>query len=126
MPTTLNLTPKQIQRYRDSATQHFKRENAEIESRRQQAWQSAQYATRILKEKFKATRVVAFGSLVHPAGFTRWSDVDIAAWGIDPEDTIQAIGVIAELDTAVTVNLVDVNTARPSILAVIKQDGIEL
>ena len=60
------------------------------------------------------------------AGFTRWSDVDIAAWGIAPEDTFQAIGTVMEMETEVPVNLVDVNTARPSLLAVIERDGIEL
>jgi hypothetical protein len=64
--------------------------------------------------------------LVQKAGFTRWSDVDVAAWGIAPEDTFQAIGIISELDTSVPVNLVDVNTARTSLIEVIERDGIEL
>jgi predicted nucleotidyltransferase len=70
--------------------------------------------------------VVVFGSLVRKAGFTRWSDVDIAAWGIAPEDTFSAIGVISELDSDVAINLVDVNTARTSLIEVVERDGIEL
>jgi predicted nucleotidyltransferase len=126
MPTTLNLTPEQIERYRESAKKRLEAESEEIESRREQAWQAAKRASQVLKNQFGATRVVAFGSLVHKAGFTRWSDVDVAAWGIAPEDTFQAIGIISELDTSVPVNLVNVNTARPSLLEAIIRDGIDL
>jgi predicted nucleotidyltransferase len=126
MPTTLNLTPEKIARYRESAHKRFQRENADIELRREQAWQEAKRASRILKKQFGATRVVVFGSLVRKAGFTRWSDIDIAAWGIAPEDTFSAIGVISELDSDVAINLVDVNTARTSLIEVIERDGFEL
>lgn len=126
MPTTLDLTPEKIARYRKSAHKRFESEQADIERRREQAWQAAKQASQILKEAFNASRVVVFGSLVQKAGFTRWSDVDIAAWGIASEDTFHAIGVISELSTVVPVNLVDVNTARTSLLEVIIRDGIEL
>jgi predicted nucleotidyltransferase len=126
MPTTLNLTPEKIARYRESANKRFQRENADNELRRERAWQEAKRASLILKKQFGATRVVVFGSLVRKAGFTRWSDVDIAAWGIAPEDTFSAIGVISELDSDVAINLVDVNTARTSLIEVVERDGIEL
>jgi predicted nucleotidyltransferase len=126
MPTTLNLTPEKIARYRESANKRFQRDNADNELRREQAWQEAKRASLILKKQFGATRVVVFGSLVRKAGFTRWSDVDIAAWGIAPEDTFSAIGVISELDSDVAINLVDVNTARTSLIEVVERDGIEL
>jgi len=80
----------------------------------------------LLKEQFQVSRVVVFGSLARGSGFTRWSDVDIAAWDIPPEDTFRAIGAVMDLDTDVPVNLVDVNTARPSLLTTIERDGIEL
>ena len=83
-------------------------------------------AARVLKQEFGVARVVLFGSLARNSGFTRWSDVDIAAWGIDPKDTFRAIGVIMDLDAEVPVNLVDVKTASPSLLEAIEKDGIEL
>ena len=67
-----------------------------------------------------------FWLLVRETGFNRWSDVDIAAWGIAPEDTFRAIGAVMDLDTEVRVNLVDVNTACDSLLAEIERHGIEL
>jgi len=126
MPTPLKLTPEQVARYRASAENRRRREQTEIAHRRKLAWKSAKQAAQLLKTKFYATRVVAFGSLVREAGFTCWSDVDIAAWGIAPEDTFQAIGTVMEMETDVPENLVDVNTARPSLLTAIDRDGIEL
>ncbi|HEX9617621.1 MAG TPA: nucleotidyltransferase domain-containing protein [Anaerolineales bacterium] len=126
MPTTFDLTPEQISTYRRHAQQRRQQELPEIERRRERAWEAARMAARVLKEKFGVTRVVVFGSLVRDAGFTRWSDVDIAAWGLALEDTFRAIGVIMDLDTEVPVNLVDVNTASPPLLEAIEREGIAL
>ena len=126
MPTTFELTPEQISTYRRHAQQRRQQELPEIERRRERAWEAARMAARVLKEKFGVTRVVVFGSLVRDAGFTRWSDVDVAAWGLALEDTFRAIGVIMDLDTEVPVNLVDVNTASPPLLEAIEREGIAL
>ena len=79
----------------------------------------------MLKEKFGATRVVVFGSLVHEGCFTRWSDVDIATWGIRPENTFRAIGAVMDVDADIEINLVDVATCRPELLATIEREGVE-
>jgi predicted nucleotidyltransferase len=126
MPTILDLTPEQIAQYRNHAQQRRQQERPQIEKRRKKAWQAAHEAAALLKEDFNATRVVLFGSLARETGFTLWSDVDIAAWGLAPEDTFRAIGAIMDLDTSVPVNLVDVNTARPSLLETIEREGIAL
>ena len=126
MPTTFDLTPEQISTYRRHAQQRRQQELPEIERRRERAWEAARMAAQVLKEKFGVTRVVVFGSLVRDAGFTRWSDVDVAAWGLALEDTFRAIGVIMDLDTEVPVNLVDVNTASPPLLEAIEREGIAL
>ena len=38
-----------------------------------------------------------FGSLVHDAWFTPWSDIDLAAWGISPERFYGAVAAITGL-----------------------------
>jgi len=80
----------------------------------------------MLREQFHVTRLVVFGSLVHEGCFTRWSDVDIAAWGIPPEDTFRAVGVVMDTSDEFVINLVDMNIARPSLLGVIEQEGVEI
>lgn len=126
MPTQLELSPEKLAVYRATARRRRQQEKAEINRRREEAWRIARQAARLLREQFNVSRVVVFGSLTRESGFTRWSDVDIAAWGIAPEDTFRAIGAVMDLGTEIRVNLVDVNTARPSLLAVIEQDGVEL
>ena len=126
MPTTLELSPEQIARYRTAAQKRQQQEQPEIDKRREKAWMAARRAAQLLREQFQVTRLVVFGSLARETGFNRWSDVDIAAWGLAPEDTFRAIGAVMDLDTDVPVNLVDVNTARDSLLAEIEQYGIEL
>jgi uncharacterized protein len=126
MPTSFDLTPEKLAVYRATAQRRRAQEQPELDRRRQQAWAAARQAARLLEEQFKATRVVVFGSLARESGFTRWSDVDIAAWGIATEDKFRAIGAILDLDTPIAVNLVDVNTCRPSLLKVIEQDGVDL
>jgi predicted nucleotidyltransferase len=95
--------------------------------RRAAAWRLAREAAALLKERFHASRVVVFGSLANEdRSFTRWSDVDIAAWGIAPADTLRAIGAIMDMSTEPMVNLVDVNTSKPALLVAIERDGVEL
>jgi predicted nucleotidyltransferase len=126
MPARFKLTPEKLAIYRATAERRREQEKPELTRRLEQAWSVARQAAQLLREQFTVTRVAVFGSLTRESGFTRWSDVDIAAWGIAPEDTFRAIGAVMDLDTEIVVNLVDVNTCRPSLLRAIEQDGIDL
>lgn len=122
----LDIPPEKIEVFRQTAQRRREREKEDIARRKERAWAAARHAATLLKDQFQATRVVVFGSLVHDGFFTRWSDVDIAAWGIDPEDTFRAIGAVMDMEAPLDVNLVDVNTCRPSILERIKEEGVDL
>ncbi len=121
-----SFTPEEIAVYRRNAQRLREQDRPAELVRREEAWRLARQAAALLKEQFKATKVVAFGSLVKEVTFTPWSDVDIAAWGIDPADTLRAIGAVMDVSDAPMVNLVDVNTCKPAILAEIERDGVEL
>jgi predicted nucleotidyltransferase len=124
--TALKVSPEEMAVYRAAARRRQERERQELAQLQERAWQTARRVAKLLKEQFGATRVVVFGSLVHRDCFTRWSDVDIAAWGIRPEDTFRAIGAVMDIDVGPEVNLVDVGACRPSLLAAIEQEGVEL
>jgi predicted nucleotidyltransferase len=126
MSTSFKLTPEKLATYRATAQRRRAQEKAQLDQHREQAWAAARQAAQLLKEEFNANRVVVFGSLARESGFTRWSDVDVAAWGLAPEDTFRAIGAVMDLPTEVPVNLVDVNTCRPALLSAIEQDGLDL
>lgn len=126
MPTALDVTPEEMAMYRATARRRWEREQQELARRQERAWELARRAARLLKEEFGVSRVVAFGSLVREGHFTRWSDVDIAAWGIRSEDTFRAIGAALDLSAEIEINLVDVDMCRPSLLTIIEQEGVEL
>jgi len=52
--------------------------------------------------------------------------VDLAAWGLRPEETFRAMGAVRELDSDIEVDLIDIGTCSPALLAVIEAEGIEL
>jgi predicted nucleotidyltransferase len=121
-----HLTSHEVDRYRQSALLRQIEAQTHVAQIQGKAWDTARYAAEKLRQQFLVTRVVVFGSLVHEGCFTRWSDVDIAAWGIPPEDTFRAVGVVMDTSDEFVINLVDVNIARPSLLGVIEQEGIEI
>lgn len=121
-----DLSPEKIAIYHATAKKRLQQERLELTQRRDAAWQLAHQAARLLRERYNVVRVVVFGSLARGHGFTRWSDIDLAAWGIAPEDTFRAMGAVMDLGTNISVNLIDVNTAKPTLLATIERDGIDL
>ena len=126
MATLPEITPEEMAEYRATARQRSAQEQHYAAQRQERAWELARQAAGLLKEKFGTARVMVFGSLVHEGCFTRWSDVDIAAWGIRPEDTFRAIGAAMDVDSEIEINLVDVETCRPELLAAIEREGVEL
>jgi len=120
------LSEEEVRRYRAAALrleEQFREENARLEKL---GWETARAAAELLRGKFQAGRVAVFGSLIHPGLFHRWSDVDVAAWGIAPDAIWRAIGAAMDLDAPIPVNLVVVESARPSIRAVIEAEGVDV
>jgi predicted nucleotidyltransferase len=126
MPTALDLTPQEMAAYRAAALRRHEQEQRELAAREARAWELARRAATLLREQFGVGRVVVFGSLVHQGCFTPWSDVDIAAWGIQPQDTFRAIGVVMDVDAEIELNLVDVGACSAALLATIEREGVEL
>lgn len=60
-PAALKVTPEKLAVYRATAQRRRQQEQPELEHRRKQAWAAARQAARLLKDQFKATRVVVFG-----------------------------------------------------------------
>jgi predicted nucleotidyltransferase len=126
MATALELTPEEMDGYRAAARRRAEQEHQQLAIREKRAWELARRAATLLREQFGATQVVVFGSLVHEGCFTPWSDVDVAAWGIRPADTFQAIGAVLDVDPEIKVNLVDVQACASSLLAIIETEGVAI
>jgi hypothetical protein len=52
--------------------------------------------------------------------------VDLAVWGLRPEDTFKAMAFLRDLDENIEVNLVDIQSCNPSLRAVIELEGVEV
>lgn len=118
--------PNKFDEYKRGALRRLQRERKELARRREKAWELARHAASLLKEKYGATKAVVFGSLTRESGFTRWSDVDIAAWGLKPEDTLKALGEVMDLSSEIELNLVDVAACPPELLRRIESEGVEI
>ena len=118
--TALELSKKEWQAYRPASRIT---ENADPE-RLRRAWHVARTAAELLRGRFGATRVVAFGSLVHDDWFTRWSDIDLAAWGIPPDAFSRAVAAVTGLSAEFKIDLVDPEDCRPALRQAIDREGI--
>ena len=74
----------------------------------------ARVAAEMLKKRFRATRVVVFGSLARKSVFTQWSDIDLAVWGVAPEEYYRAAGATMDigLEDGFRVDVVDASDWR--------------
>ncbi|MCS6911112.1 MAG: hypothetical protein NZM11_11205 [Anaerolineales bacterium] len=93
--------------------------------RRSRAWQVAQQAAALLKSRYHASRVVAFGSLIQAERFRLWSDVDLAAWGLAPEDYFEAVARVLDIGGDIRLDLVMAERCKPALREAIQQ-GVEL
>ena len=127
--TAKEISTHELSSYRPWATMEHYREDPEVSGRREGAWKLARVAAEMLKGRYGATRVVVFGSLASKTGFTPWSDIDLAVWGIAPEDYYLAAGAAMDmgLEEGTRVDVIDPAVdCGPEFLADIEQEGIEL
>ena len=81
----------------------------------------------VLRHQFGATRVVVFGSLATQETFTHWSDIDLAAWGIAPEQFYAAVATVNDLSPEIKVDLVDPERCSSIPLKqIIEEEGVDL
>ena len=123
MATGVAITPEKLARYRATAQRRWEEEQAAIATRRQAALAVAERAAALLRARFSATRVVIFGSLIHPEGFTLTSDIDLAASGISSDDYFIAVAHLQDLSSEFQIDLVDLERGKPALLAVIEAEG---
>mgnify|MGYP006282237375 FL=1 len=127
MPKTAkDMTPQEFQQYLDGARKRQQARERELEQRRERALALAHQAADLLKRKYGVDKVVLFGSLTQPDTFTRWSDVDLAAFGLTQENSLKAMSDVAGLDPEIEVNLVDAGAVKPSLLEHMRSRGRKL
>ncbi|MCU0913232.1 MAG: nucleotidyltransferase domain-containing protein [Planctomycetes bacterium] len=126
--TALDLTEDEWRAYDPGAAVRRRQATVDpqVERRWQQAQQLARDAAQRLRDQFGARRVLLFGSAAERSSFTRWSDVDLAAWGIPPERFYAAVAAVTSFRVDIPVDLVDAEQCSEDLKKIIAQEGVEL
>lgn len=106
---------------RETARERARRTATARRQRREKAWEAARAAAALLKSRYHATRVVAFGSLTQADRFHPWSDVDLAVWGIAPDDYFEAVARVLDVGGEIKVDLVMAERCKPYLREAIEQ-----
>ena len=112
-----------MEAYRATVRQRGEKAKREWAKRRERAWNIAEQATMLLKEKFGAVQVAVFGSLVHGHWFSPTSDIDLSVWGLKYEDYFVAVAKLQGLSPEFKIDLVSTEHCKPSLREVIIQEG---
>lgn len=127
MPTALEMTPKEWGRFNPAKNITAHRAQKEyLADRREKALKVAREAAALLRQNFGAEKVVVFGSLTNEESFTSWSDIDLAAWGISPDNFYLAVAAVTGLSPFFKIDLVEPDNCRKSITEVIYREGVEI
>ena len=100
--TTKDLLPEELKEYRLQLGQHFQNRK-EDGMLLQRAWHTVHQIAAMLYEDFDATQVAVFGSLAEPDAFAKWSDIDLAVWGIPSEKYFRAVWKAEEITKVWTI-----------------------
>lgn len=109
--TTKDLLPEELAVYCQRLHQHFQNRKVD-EALLQRAWGTVHRIASMLYEDFDATRVAVFGSLAEPEAFSKWSDIDIAVWGIPNDKYFRASSIASDISGLFKVDLVNFESCK--------------
>lgn len=126
--TALDLRVEEWKAYRPipAILQRQSATRIQLERRRKRAIRLARQAAALLRAEFGARDVILFGSLASPGGFTLWSDIDLAVFGVPADRFYAAIAAITGLSAEFKVDLIDAEVCKASLREAIDRDGIAL
>ena len=120
--TVRDISPEVLKQFRPLRVHPGK---ATISSRQEAARETAASLAKELKDRFKASKVLLFGSVTRN-DFNQWSDIDLAVWGVSASDYFKAVAFASGYSSTFKIDLVDAEDCQPSLLHYIIQHGVEL
>lgn len=127
MPTALELSREEWQPYIDSIRQRrVPPISAVEEQQRTQLINRVREVAAELKRHFGVKRVILFGSVAKADWFASDSDVDLAVEGLSSANYWEAWRLAEEIISNRPVDLIDMETAKGSLLRAIHKYGLEL
>jgi predicted nucleotidyltransferase len=128
MPTALELTREEWQSYIEATRQHppLPKLTLAEQQEREQLLARVREAAAILKRQFGVKQVILFGSLADTTWFVPDSDVDLAIEGLSNDNYWQAWKVVEDIIGNRPVDLIEIESAKESLLKAIQRYGLEL
>ncbi len=121
----LNISAEELAQFRATAQRREVARHQERVKRQKRAWEVARQAATMLRKTFGATRVVVFGSLVHPEWtFGERSDIDLAAWNV--QDYFLAGARLQDLDPNFNIDLIAMPHCHPRLRKHIEREGVDI
>ncbi|MBI3762625.1 MAG: nucleotidyltransferase domain-containing protein [Chloroflexi bacterium] len=111
--------------YLPAIRRRWRQEQAAWRRRRAAALQKARQAAQILRERFTARRVIAFGSVVRDGRFDERSDIDLAVEGLPRAHYLKAWAAILR-ESEFEIDLIDLEHCPPSFRERIEREGMPL
>jgi len=109
--TTKDLSPEELKEYRLRLDAQFQNRKVD-EALLQRAWHTAHRIAAMLYEDFGATQVAVFGSLAGQDWFSKWSDIDIAVWGVSDDEYLLAVSKAMDISGLFKVDVVDFESCK--------------
>ena len=109
--TAKDFSPEELAEYHQRLNQHLQNRKVD-EALLQRAWQTAHRIAEMLYTDFGATQVAVFGSLAEPETFSKWSDIDIAVWGIPNDKYFRASSIASDISGLFKVDLIDFESSK--------------
>ncbi len=120
-----DLSSEKTQENRARLEKHFNN-RAVDEELLQRAWQTAQTLAAMLYEEFGATQVAVFGSLAQQSRFSKWSDIDIAVWGLSFDQYLRAVTETIGFSKEFNIDLVNFEDCKGTFRARIQKQVIPI
>lgn len=124
--TAFQMTPDEWKQYCPSVpkTRKAMYRSSAISGSRDEAFKVAKQAAELLRRRFSAKKVVLFGSTATNIGFSEFSDIDLAAWGIPFDQYYKAVASITGLSSRFKVDLIDPESCIESLKKAISEQGV--
>ena len=123
--TAKELSPEELKEYRRRLDQHFQNRKVD-EALLHRAWHTAHRVAALLYEDFGATQVAVFGSLAEQAWFSKWSDIDIAVWGLPGDTYLDAVWETRNFSPEFKIDLVNFHSATGRFRARIQSQAVSI
>lgn len=122
----IHINDTSFQTYKATAAARSAQAQKQAAVRFAQAWVLARKAAELLRTKYAAGRVRAFGSVACKELFHLQSDVDLAVWGLPEAVYFKAIADLLGLNPQISVDLVRIEDVSDNLLRHILSEGVEL